>query len=169
MSELSILGTSGTYLDEPQIALRFLLASILGGIIGLEREIKQRPAGLRTNMLTSLAAAVFTVVTFEIYHRLGSKSGSDPIRVLEAVTAGVAFLAAGTIIQSRGNVEGLTTGAGMWMASAIGVACGAGYVRLAVIAVVLAMIILIAVRRFERHVMDTKGKSHREEDDDKSA
>ncbi len=71
---------------------------------------------------------------------------ADPIRVIEAVTAGVAFLAAGAIFRSQGDVKGLTTGAGMWLAGAIGVACGAGYCMLAVMATVLAAFILVAVR-----------------------
>lgn len=72
------------------------------------------------------------------------------------MTAGVAFLAAGTIIQSRGKVEGLTTGAGMWLAGAIGVSCGAGFYRLALIAVVLAIIILAGLRHVEQVLLKTK-------------
>lgn len=130
-----------TQLPEFEIALRLVAASALGGVIGLEREVKDRPAGLRTHMLTSLAAAVFTVITFELFHKFSSSGTSasiDPIRIIEAVTAGVAFLAAGTIIQSGGAVKGLTTGAGMWLAGAIGVACGAGYFIIAGMAVTLS-------------------------------
>jgi len=113
-------------------------------------------------MLTAMAAAVFTILTFEIFHAtraLDSKLSLDPIRVIEAVTAGVAFLAAGTIIQSRGKVEGLTTGAGMWLAGAIGVSCGAGFYRLALIAVALAVLILVGLRHVEKVLLKTKGKA----------
>ncbi|HYM99917.1 MAG TPA: MgtC/SapB family protein [Aestuariivirgaceae bacterium] len=102
------------------------MATFLGAVIGFDRELKRRPAGLRTHMVLSLAAALFTVLTLELYAELGAqtKSGADPIRIIEAITVGVSFLAAGTIIRSGGHVEGLTTGAGMWLAGAVGLACG---------------------------------------------
>ncbi len=140
-----------TSTPELTIVIRLVLASILGAAIGLDREIKNRDAGLRTHMLTALAAAVFTVITFELFQSTRSAAGApagDPIRVIEAVTAGVAFLAAGAIIQSRGQVHGLTTGAAMWLAGAIGVACGAGLYSVAFIATVLALVILAAIGHF---------------------
>jgi putative Mg2+ transporter-C (MgtC) family protein len=141
----AIFDSSSTHTHELEIALRLMLAAGLGGVIGLDREMRDRPAGLRTHMLTALAAALFTLITFEIFHMVGSVDGAakpDPIRIIEAVTAGVAFLAAGAIIQTRGEVHGLTTGAGMWLAGAIGVTTGAGYYRMAVIATVLAFLIV---------------------------
>jgi putative Mg2+ transporter-C (MgtC) family protein len=148
-----MLDAGRTQIAETEMALCFALAALLGGLIGLDRELKDRPAGLRTNMLTALAAAVFTVVTLEIFHivNTGASPGAgDPLRIIEAVTAGVAFLAAGTIIQSGGKVEGLTTGAGMWLAGAIGVACGGGFLILAFIATVLAGLILTVVHWCEQ-------------------
>jgi putative Mg2+ transporter-C (MgtC) family protein len=156
-----MLDSPQTQLAEIQMALRFALAAILGGLIGLDRELKERPAGLRTNMLTALAAAVFTVVTLEIFHvvNTGASPGAgDPIRIIEAVTAGVAFLAAGTIIRSGGKVEGLTTGAGMWLAGAIGVACGAGFIVLALMATALAALILTVVHWFEQRALGQAGE-----------
>ena len=103
-------------------------------------------------MLTALAAAVFTLLALEFYDRARRDFGTgvpDPIRAIEAVTAGVAFLAAGSIIQSRGEVRGLTTGAAMWLAGAVGVACGAGYFRMAVVATVFAVVILTVVTWLE--------------------
>lgn len=138
-----------TSLSEGVIAMRLLLAVALGAVIGFEREQLDRPAGLRTHMLTALAAALFTIITMEIRAdvvREGVSQNADPIRIIEAVTAGVAFLAAGAIFRSQGDVKGLTTGAGMWLAGAIGVACGAGYGILAVMATVLAAMILFVVR-----------------------
>jgi putative Mg2+ transporter-C (MgtC) family protein len=124
MSWPAALDAQHTVTHEVEIVIRLLLAAAVGAAIGIEREMKDRPAGLRTHMLTALASAVFTILTFEIYQ--ASKSTSDPIRIIEAVTAGVAFLAAGAIIQGRAGVQGLTTGAGMWMAGALGVACHPG-------------------------------------------
>ena len=128
--------------------LRLAMAIILGGIIGLEREISARPAGLRTHMMIALAASLLTIVTFEML-ALPSLAAvaekSDPLRLIEAVTAGVAFLAAGTIFTSKGQVNGLTTGAGMWLAGAIGLACGMGQMQLAGMVTLLALVILTLV------------------------
>lgn len=149
-------GVARTHTPEIEIALRLALATLLGAVIGVEREMRDRPAGLKTHMLTALAAAVFTVITFEIFELvrgLDPKSSADPIRVIEAVTAGVAFLAAGTIIQSRGRVQGLTTGAGMWMAGAIGVACGGGYYALALMAAALSVGIFVVINRLEERIL----------------
>lgn len=143
-----------TTLSEGVIAARLLLAVGLDAVTGFEREQLARPAGLCTHMLTSLAAALFTIITMEIHAGVMQEAGNqstDPIRVIEAVTAGVAFLAAVAIFRSQGDAKGLTTGAGMWLAGAIGVACGAGYGILAVMATVLAATILVAVRWLERH------------------
>lgn len=140
-----------TATPEYVIAIRLILAAGLGAIIGFERESKDRDAGLRTHMLTALAAALFTIITAEIFHdSRGPQGPGDPIRIIEAVTAGVAFLAAGAIIQSRGEVRGLTTGAGMWLAGAIGVAAGGGYYSVAVMGTVLALIILFGLAHLTR-------------------
>jgi putative Mg2+ transporter-C (MgtC) family protein len=152
-----VFDSLATNLSEPVIALRLFMAVALGAAIGYERERLDRPAGLRTHMLTALAAALFTVLTLEIHAGLArsGNTNADPIRIIEAVTAGVAFLAAGAIFRSGGDVHGLTTGAGMWLAGAIGVACGGGYYVLAVMATLLAAFILAVLRRFE-HRLGTK-------------
>ncbi|MGB3626295.1 MAG: MgtC/SapB family protein [Henriciella sp.] len=139
------------------IAARLGAACLCGFLVGFEREARDRPAGLRTHMLTALAAALFGIIAIEMIAVFDTDDDStqlDPIRVVEAVTAGVAFLAAGTIIQSRGNVRGLTTGAGMWLAGAIGLACGTGLLTIALIATVLAVIILAPLRMIESHIFD---------------
>ncbi len=140
-----------------ELALRLCCAVALGAVIGIDREIKSRPAGLRTHMLTALAAAVFTVIALEMYTEVratGANNVGDPIRAIEAVTAGVAFLATGGIIQSRGKVWGVTTGAGMWLAGAVGVSCGTGNFRVALLATGLAVIILTVVSLIERMLLD---------------
>jgi len=135
------------------IAVRLLLAALLGGVIGIEREWRNRPAGLRTHMLTSLAAAVFTILMGEMLHAdlfTGEGVQSDPTRLIEAVTAGVAFLAAGTIIRGRSGVEGLTTGAGMWLAGSIGVAAGLGQFAVGAIAAFLGVIVIALLGAAEK-------------------
>jgi putative Mg2+ transporter-C (MgtC) family protein len=122
---------------------RLTAAAVLGLVIGLDREYKDHPAGMRTHMLVSLAAAAFTVLTFEVIARsYTGPTQADPVRVIGAVTAGVAFLAAGTIIQGRRGVQGLTTGAGMWLAGAIGLACGIGAFAIALTVTLLGVFIL---------------------------
>jgi putative Mg2+ transporter-C (MgtC) family protein len=137
-----------TELGLPAIIGRMVVAAFLGIVIGIDREYLQRPAGLRTHTLVSLAAATFTIITFELMARFSHEGEitSDPIRVIEAVTAGVAFLAAGSIIQARGQVHGLTTGAGLWLAGAIGTACGIGAYAIAILATMLGFIVLALLR-----------------------
>lgn len=135
-----------------EIIARLLIACVFGFLIGFDREYRRRPAGLRTIMLTSLAACAFALIAIEMMAAFGAddeRTQLDPIRAIEAVTAGVAFLAAGTIIRSRGDVQGLTTGASMWLAGAIGLACGAGFLAVGFIATVLAILILIPVNLLE--------------------
>ncbi|CCV03514.1 MgtC/SapB transporter [Mesorhizobium metallidurans STM 2683] len=132
-----------TYVPFAVIAARLLLAAVFGAAIGFEREWRNRPAGLRTHILVCVAAATFAILTIEIVHAPMFTQDSvkvDPIRVVEAVTAGVAFLAAGAIMFSRGEIHGLTTGAGMWLAGAIGVACGLGLWQVAAFGTLLVLV-----------------------------
>lgn len=135
----------------PETALvRLLMAAALGAAIGVEREMNAKAAGLRTHILIAMAACLFTIIAYEIMaSEVEGAIGlqTDPLRLIEAVTAGVAFLAAGSIITSRGRVKGLTTGAGMWMAGAIGLACGTGRLPLAIMATVLALLVLWLLAR----------------------
>lgn len=126
-------------------AMRLTAAVVLGGCIGLERERKGKSAGLRTNMMVALAACLFTLIAFDLLSVPPSEDDMirlDPLRLIEAVTAGVAFLAAGLIFVDGGRARGLTTGAGMWLAGAVGLACGVGNVMLAAMATALAVSVL---------------------------
>jgi putative Mg2+ transporter-C (MgtC) family protein len=145
-----------TYTSFPVVVARLLLATIFGAAIGFEREWRNRPAGLRTHILVCVAAATYAILTIEIIHApmfttdaLGDAVKVDPVRVVEAVTAGVAFLAAGVVIFTRGQVHGLTTGAGMWLAGAIGVASGLGLWQIALFGTLLALVVLTLLYAFE--------------------
>lgn len=130
------------------IAVRLGLACILGGLIGLEREIGNHDAGLRTHILVALASCVFTLVAWEIYQHIRAieqPATGDPVRIIEAVTAGAGFLAAGIIFQSGSKVHGLTTGAGVWTAAAIGVACGSGAYAIAGITTAMVLAVLFGL------------------------
>ncbi len=129
----------------PVLAARLVLAAACGAAIGFEREWRNRPAGLRTHILVCLAAATFAVLALEMINQpMLDNEGVhlDPIRIVEAVTSGVAFLAAGVVIVARGEIHGLTTGAGLWLCGAIGVAAGLGLWQIALYATVLALLVL---------------------------
>lgn len=160
-----------TWLPFPVIVVRLLLATLLGAAIGFEREWRERPAGLRTHMLICLAAALVAILTIEITHAPFFQDDSirvDPIRLIEAVTAGVAFLAAGLIVFARGEVKGLTTGAGMWLAGSIGLAAGLGYAAVASLAAFLGVVVLSLLRIFERK-LSLKGETSETTSGDEAA
>jgi putative Mg2+ transporter-C (MgtC) family protein len=157
-----------TYTAFPVVVARLLLAAVFGAAIGFEREWQNRPAGLRTHILVCVAAAIFAILTIEIVHAPMFADGSmkesvkvDPIRLVEAVTAGVAFLAAGVVIFAQGQVHGLTTGAGMWLAGAIGVACGLGLWQIAGFATLLALAVLGLLHVFEAKLDLNQGPDFR--------
>jgi putative Mg2+ transporter-C (MgtC) family protein len=152
-------GLVDTYLPQHIIAIRLVLASIFGAIIGFERESHSSGAGLRTHILIALAATLFTILAFEIFHTIGpqGESRADPIRAVEAVTAGIAFLGAGAIFRSGGGVQGLTTGAGMWLAGAVGVATALGHYYVAAGAALLAVLVMASLRFFAHQVLRGRG------------
>lgn len=132
--------------------LRLAAALVLGGAIGLEREWKEKPAGLRTHILVATAACLFTIVGQELA-LLGFDSDDvkrvDPLRLIEATTGGVAFLAAGLIFTAGGKVRNVTTGASMWLAGAIGLSCGAGAIPLALLATIIVVLVLYGIGKAE--------------------
>ncbi|MEQ8901467.1 MAG: MgtC/SapB family protein [Roseovarius sp.] len=145
---------SGTFGAVPPIvaATRLVAALALGAVIGAERESKRKPAGLRTHMLVSMAACLFILVSQQLAALpFGAQDAMrvDPLRLIEAVTAGVAFLAAGIIFSSGGEVHNITTGASMWLAGAIGLACGSGQMPLAAMATGIVLVVLYVLRLLE--------------------
>jgi len=142
-----------------ELTIRLTLAVLLGGALGLEREFKNHSAGLRTHMMVSLAAAAFTLLGTEFIAASRDTENLvqiDPLRVIEAVIAGVAFLGAGAIIRGRDGVKGLTTGASLWVSGSIGVACGGGFLMIALPVTVAALIILAVLQIFETRVKPDK-------------
>lgn len=134
-------------------AFRIVAAIVLGGAVGLEREWRHKAAGLRTHILVSLAACLLFVVGSEIalvdFGTVGEMQ-VDPLRLIEATTAGVAFLVAGIIFTSGGKVRNITTGASLWLTGAIGLSCGTGHVPLAALAAVLVIAVLALLALVER-------------------
>ena len=138
-----------------ELVLRLLLSLAYGALIGWDRETRRKPAGLRTHMLVSLGSASFMLVTIELSRAVtgaGHGAHPDPTRIVEGVTAGIGFLGAGSIIQGRGSVEGLTTAAGLWVVGAIGIACGGGHYVLATTTALFAFVILAGLSFFDGRV-----------------
>ncbi|MGQ9673194.1 MAG: MgtC/SapB family protein [Candidatus Aminicenantales bacterium] len=128
--------------------LKLLLAIALGGIIGLEREASQKPAGLRTHILISLSAAMMMVLSQLLLAGKGDATG-DLLRIAAAVITGMGFIGAGTIIQAQGSVHGLTTAATLWTVAGLGLVIGAGYYFIAVVFAILVLSTLVFFRRIE--------------------
>ncbi len=131
-----------------EIILKLLLAIALGGIIGLEREASQKPAGLRTHILICVSATIMMVLSGQVLAGKGAATG-DTLRIAAAVITGMGFIGAGTIIQSQGTVHGLTTAATLWTVAGVGLVVGAGYYLIAVIASALILITLILFQKVE--------------------
>ena len=133
-----------------EVALRLALAAVLGGAVGLERELREREAGLRTHLLVSLGAAAFTLVSAYGFRdfQYGSREGItlDPTRIAAQIVTGIGFLGAGAIIRQGLSVRGLTTAATLWVVAAIGLASGAGYYSVAVIGTALVLFSLYPLR-----------------------
>jgi putative Mg2+ transporter-C (MgtC) family protein len=125
---------------------KLLAAVIAGGIIGLERETHDKPAGFRTNILICLGAALFTVMSLRIPEGFNN---TERTRIAAQIVTGVGFLGAGAIIQFRGNVIGLTTAATIWLVASVGMAFGAGHFLLGSVVTILATAVLFALESIE--------------------
>lgn len=137
-------------------ALRIVTAGALGFVIGLERELTNKYAGLRTNILVCLGACLFTIIS--IYGFPTVTSGEHPngirdtARVAAQVVTGIGFIGGGTVLRHGATVFGLTTAATLWMAASIGMACGAGMYPIAVISTFICLVVLVSVRFFEKNL-----------------
>src|SRR5215472_10193799 len=121
--------------------LRLFVAAVLGGIIGLERQFKHRPAGLRTNMFICFGAALFTILSIE----LAAGVQSERTRIAAQIIPGIGFIGAGAILRDKGSISGLTTAATIFVVASIGMACGGGFYLLAVFAAGLILLGLLAL------------------------
>ncbi|MTD38463.1 MgtC/SapB family protein [Erwinia sp. CPCC 100877] len=153
------------YLTIPEIILRLCLAMLIGGIIGFERQYKNRPAGLRTHILVCMGATIIALVQVEIaasalqdavnHPELAGVVRSDQARLIAQVVSGIGFLGAGTIIVTKQSVTGLTTAASLWAAAGLGIAIGMGYYAVAITSAIGVIIALTLVKKII-HVPTTK-------------
>jgi putative Mg2+ transporter-C (MgtC) family protein len=147
--------SSWTFLQLAQFFLpRIFFAILCGGLVGLERELKNKPAGIKTNILICLGSALYTSVSVLISATLSEKGHfGDPGRVAAQIVSGIGFLGGGTIIQARGTVLGLTTAATIWVVSAIGLCIGIGHADIAVLCSITVVLVLVLTNIFEDRVL----------------
>ena len=140
------LGT--VYGTSIELIVKLVIAAALGALVGFERETKRRPAGFRTNMLVSLGACLFTIVSVSAF-------SIDPARIAAGIVTGIGFLGAGTIIGGGKHIQGITTAATLWVVAGVGLAVGVGEYVLAIVTAVLVFSILI-MKGAEKEIRKTK-------------
>ena len=141
-------------LSDKQIILRLVIAVVLSGLIGLERQIHRRTAGLRTHIIVSLGSCLIMLTSmyvFDIYKNVASSL--DPSRIAAGVITGIGFLGAGAIMREREGVKGLTTAASLWVVAAIGLATGCGFYSAAFFTTILTLVVLLFLRYIEAAMM----------------
>lgn len=143
-------------MTEFEALFRVGVATVLGAMLGMEREMTGKPAGLRTHMLVAEGAALFMVVSILLTEEFGVLQAAnvrvDVTRIGSTIVTGVGFLGAGMILQSRDRVYGLTTAAGIWVAAAIGTMAGSGYYIVSIFGTILGLLTLVALRFVERRL-----------------
>ena len=138
---------------------RLALAMVVGAVLGVERERLDRPAGVRTYMLVVEGACLFMICAILLADQVARAGGvSDPARIASTVVQGIGFIAAGVILTTGKEVIGLTTAAGLWVATALGLLIGAGFYLVAVVAAGATIVALIVLRHFELEFMNSKSK-----------
>jgi putative Mg2+ transporter-C (MgtC) family protein len=128
---------------------RLMLAALLGGLVGLERELSHKPAGLRTNMLICLGAALFTIISTESVHAFGA---GDPTRIAAQIIPGIGFIGAGVVIRERGTIIGITSAATIFMVASIGMAVGSGLIATSIFAALLLLACLVVLGNVEQRL-----------------
>ncbi|BCS52264.1 MgtC/SapB family protein [Geobacter sp. SVR] len=145
------------YPYEAHLVLRLLLAVLCGAVLGYERERHGRSAGLRTNLLVCVGAALMMIVSKYFYFKPGEFTGNittalDPSRIAAQIVTGIGFLGAGVIIKERGSIRGLTTAATLWYNAGVGMACGAGMIILPIVCTLIGLASLTALKRVESRI-----------------
>ena len=136
---------------ELSILIRLLAAVVCGGLVGIERELRGRVAGLRTHILVCLGSCLIMIVSVEVARQSGS--GADASRIAAQVVSGIGFLGAGAIIRSNASVIGLTTAASLWVVAGIGLACGIGFFQGAIMTTVIILLVLFLLSKVEKQIL----------------
>ncbi len=140
-------------MSDSQIIIRLILSVVLSGVIGLERQIRRRAAGLRTHILVSVGSTLIMLTSIYIFDIYKDSAQMDPARIAAGVITGIGFLGAGTIIRYGEEVRGLTTAATLWVVAALGLAVGCGFYTAAFTTTVLVILSLLLLRRLESKVL----------------
>jgi putative Mg2+ transporter-C (MgtC) family protein len=140
-----------------QIIIRLILTVVLSGMIGLERQLHKRTAGLRTHILVSLGSCLIMLTSLYVFDIYKGVANPDPARIAAGVITGIGFLGAGTIIREKEGVRGLTTAASLWVVAGIGLAVGCGFKKAAIYTTVIAVIVLFFLR-FAEDILEEKVK-----------
>jgi putative Mg2+ transporter-C (MgtC) family protein len=147
-------------LSDLELIQRLLTAALLGSILGFERELRHKSAGLRTNILIAIGSALFTLMSYEI---AAETAGADPGRLAAQIVTGIGFLGAGAIMRTNAGVQGLTTAATVWVNAAVGVAAGGGEYHLAYIATAVTVAVLLVLQPLETMIDRRFGEGKPEE------
>ncbi len=144
-------------ISQREIIIRLILSAIIGGLIGIEREVNNRPAGLRTHILVSVGSTLIMLVSVDgFYNKKTGLQVGDPARLASQVVSGIGFLGAGTIMRTGNNIKGLTTAASLWVCAGIGLAIGNGYYLGGLLTASIVLLTLMSLGFFERRVFKTK-------------
>jgi len=146
------------FLQDNEIILKLVVAVVLGLVIGIERILAHKDAGMKTHALVSLGAATFVVISEMIAHKYAITGGLDPSRMASQIIVGIGFLGAGSIILQNNKLLGLTTAGGLWVTASIGMAAGFGFYKLAILTTILVLLVLTVVYIFEKPLRNISEK-----------
>ena len=147
-----------TILLEKNMLLDILLAMILGFAIGFERELTNKWAGLRTHMLVCMGSCIFTLLSIHAFPVFAHSPQADPARVAAQVLTGIGFIGGGTVLKHGSAIYGLTTAAALWITASIGMACGCGFNKLAIVSTIIVVSVLVLIRIFEKQFIHKGSK-----------
>jgi putative Mg2+ transporter-C (MgtC) family protein len=139
--------------DIYEITFKIVLSALLSGLIGIEREMRRKGAGLRTHILVGLGSTLIVLTSIHLFDIYKGVTVVDPTRMIAGLVTGIGFLCGGTIIQSQSRVHGLTTAAALWIVSGIGIAVGAGDYVAATIVSIVVFIVLVSMRSIEYRIV----------------
>lgn len=136
-----------------EIMQRLILAVVLGGLIGLERELRRCTAGLRTHILVAMGSCLIMLISLYVFDIYKDKVAGDPARIAAGVITGIGFLGAGAIIRSGADIRGLTTAASLWIVAAVGLGVGCGFYLGSTFAAIIAFLVLFVLRYLEDRLL----------------
>lgn len=139
-----------------QIVIRILLSGLIGGLIGLERELHGHDAGLRTHILVCVGSALIMLTSVHLFDIYKAQGVTDPARIAAGVVTGIGFLGAGSIMRSQDGIKGLTTASSLWIVAALGLSIGCGFYLPSVVVTVLVLVVLLFLRRIENRLFNRR-------------